>query len=86
MCNILTLPSNSLRVLYTDELQDCLEHLGIQGKGRKGLGEKLACTEVALALNRWECGQGAPDSSCETPEHTGRHTVREAVNQTLCTS
>lgn len=49
MCNMLTLPSNSLRVLYTDALRSCLERLGIRGKGRESLGEKLPCTEMALA-------------------------------------
>lgn len=49
ICNMLTLPSNSLRALYTDELQGCLELLGIQGKSRESLGEKLPCTEMALA-------------------------------------
>ena len=67
---MLTLPSNSLRVLYTDELQDCLECLGIQGEGRESLGEKLPSIEIALASRTdGSVGQGAPDSSCGIPGH-----------------
>lgn len=75
------LPSNSLRVLYRDELQDCLECLGIQGEGRESLGEKLPCTEMALASRTDGSVGGVPLTLAAEHRDT-----RKAVRQILCTS